>query len=441
VSASHPPRGLSRLRVRGVALTGRGWGMILIGVLALLAAPATQVRELLFIALVLLGLPIGAAVVLLVSPIRLYVQRSFDPRIVAVGDVVVVSVGLQNRGPAIGSELVAEDALARVEADGSAAHEMAQGRFHVPWLGASGATGSRIRARYHLSARRRGVHSLGPLRISRTEAFALASRVVLVGEAQPFVVTPRTVALESDVLDAYGVGGTSPVAHPTAGAGADDVIPRDYRAGDAMRRVHWRASARTGELKVRQDEQNTDPHAWVLLETRGDRFEGAETDAAFEWAVSMAASLSVHLIERGFEAHLVETAAADATDARASDEIEFAHDVLLHLARVQPLGPGFERDAPAQIAEEVRDAGGSRPVIAVLAHLSERDVDALGVLASAARPAIAFLIGEQRSADGQNSRSATSEALAARGWYTVVVDPDTSIDEAWSTALSMRMIA
>lgn len=435
MSRARRPRGLGRLRVRGVALTGRGWGMVLVGLVALLAAPATQVRELLFVALVLIGLPLGAAVTLLLAPIRLYVQRSFDPRVVAVGDVVVVAVGLQNRGPALGSELLAEDALARVEADGTTVHAMAEGRFHVPWLGASGATGSRVRARYHLSARRRGVHRLGPLRISRTEAFGLATRVVQVGDAQPFVVTPRTVALESDVLDAYGVGGTSPVAHPTAGAGADDVIPRDYRAGDAMRRVHWRASARTGDLKVRQDEQNTDPQAWVLLETRADRFEGADPDAAFEWAVSMAASLAVHLIERGFEAHLVETASADAVATGASDEIEFAHDVLLHLARVQPLGSGFERDAPAQIADEVRDAGGSRPVIAVLAHLAERDIDALAALAGVARPAMAFLVGDP------GSRSAASEALAARGWYTVVVDPDTPIDEAWSTVLSMRMIA
>lgn len=409
--------------------------MLAVGIVAALAAPATEVRELLFVGVVLIGLPLAAAVTLLLAPIRLIVQRSFDPRVVSVGDVAVVSVTLQNRGPTLRSELQAEDALARVEADGATVRAEAEGRFHIPWLGGSGGTGSRIRARYHMPARRRGVHRLGPLRISRTEAFGLASRVVEVGDAQPFVVTPRTVALESDVLDAYGVGGTSPVAHPTAGAGADDVIPRDYRAGDAMRRVHWRASARTGELKVRQDEQNTDPHAWVLLETRADRLEGSDPEASFEWAVSMAASLSVHLIERGFEAHLVETASADRAGSRASDEIEFAHDVLLHLARIQPLGSGFEADAPARIADEVRDAGGSRPVIAVLAHLSERDIDALAALAAIARPAIAFLVGDE------GSRTAASIALAARGWYTVVVGAETPIDEAWSTALAMRVIA
>ncbi|NQX13692.1 DUF58 domain-containing protein [Microbacteriaceae bacterium VKM Ac-2855] len=420
---------LHRIRIRGVAPTARGWTMLLLGVVALLVAPAIAVRELLFVAFVLLGLPLGSCVSLVLSPIRLTVQRAFEPRVVAVGDVATVSVTLQNRGAALRSELAADDVLSRAETDGAVDEPVAEGRFVVPGLAASGGTGSRVLARYHLPARRRGVHRLGPLRLRRVDVLGLAERISDVGDAQPFVVTPRTVPLESDVLDAYGVGGSSPVAHPMAGAGADDVIPRDYRPGDAMRRVHWRASARTGELKVRQDEQNTDPHAWVLLETRSDRLGDDGDD--LEWAVSMAASLAVHLIERGFETHLVETANTRTDPGRVSDEIEYAHDVLLHLARVRPLGSGYEIDAPARIADEVRDAGGGRPVIAILAHLTERDLTALGSVAVLARPAIAFVLGDRR---------AETSALSALGWYVVVVDEGTPVDDAWSMALAMRVL-
>lgn len=424
---------LRRTDRRGVAFTLRGWGMLATGLIAVVAAPALAVREMLFLGLVLVGLPLGAAVTLLLSPIRLTVQRRFDPRVVSVGDVVAVEVTVRNGGSAVRADLIAQDTLGR-EGD-TESHDVADARFRIPGLARSGLAASSFRARYRQHAGRRGVHRLGPMRVVRGDPLGLVTRETPTGDAQPFVVTPRTVALESDELDSFGVGGVSAAARPSAGPGADDVIPRDYRPGDAMRRVHWRASARSGELKVRQDEQNTDPHSWLLLETRSERFDGFDAEADFEWAVSMTASLSVHLIERGFEAHLLETVAALAEEGPASDEIEFAHDVLLHLARVRPVEHRHETDAPARIIREVREAGDSRPVIAVLGRVTEADFDALTVLAVHARPAIAFVVGEG------GTRRSDADALAARGWYAVPTGADTPIDQAWSTALAMRALA
>jgi uncharacterized protein (DUF58 family) len=411
--------------LRGVALTLRGWALVLLGVAGVVIAPLTEFRELLFVGLVLLGLPLGALVSLLLAPASFRVQRRFAPQTVAAGDVVEVDVLLENRGRAVRSGARAHDRLDRVERGVVVGRPVAEGVFGLPGV----PSGGRVRARYRLPAERRGINRIGPLRLVRGDGLGLALRESVVGAAQPFVVTPRVVPLQSDVLDAHGAGGSSPVAHATAGAGTDDVIPRDYRPGDAMRRVHWRASARSGELMVRQDEQNTDPHAWILLETRAERVLERRGDDRLEWAVSMTASLAVHLLDRGFETHLVETG-ADGEPEHSEDEREVAHDVLLRLAELAPSRDSV--DAVTRISADMRDTGGVRPVFAVLTRLLESDLDALGALAAQSRPAIAFVVAGTAEEEA---------ALASLGWYAVSVDPSASVEEAWAQALALRVVA
>src|SRR5690606_41086826 len=50
-----------------------------------------------------------------------------------------------------------------------------------------------------------------------------------------------------------------------AAGDSDDVLTREYRRGDAMRRVHWRATARAGDLRVRQEEHHAEVSSLVIL--------------------------------------------------------------------------------------------------------------------------------------------------------------------------------
>ncbi len=87
------------------------------------------------------------------------------------------------------------------------------------------------------------------------------------------------------------------------------MIPRGYRYGDDLRRVHWRSTARYGELMVRREEQPQRARCTVLLDTRVVAYEGAGPDSAFEWAVSGAASVLVHMLERASPSGCSPTAA------------------------------------------------------------------------------------------------------------------------------------
>src|SRR3712207_7374202 len=87
-------------------------------------------------------------------------------------------------------------------------------------------------------------------------------------------------------------------------------LTREYRYGDDLRMVHWRATARTGELMVRLEERPWRAAASMFLDTRvdahllGGRTGGPGGDPAappdtLEWVVEAAASIGVHLLRRG----------------------------------------------------------------------------------------------------------------------------------------------
>jgi hypothetical protein len=88
--------------------------------------------------------------------------------------------------------------------------------------------------------------------------------------------------------------------------GQDDVLVREYRQGDDVRRIHWRSTARWGDLMVRREEQAWDPSASIMLDSRASAHAGRGMENSMEWAISAAASIAIHFLDDGFGIEIYE---------------------------------------------------------------------------------------------------------------------------------------
>ncbi len=136
---------------------------------------------------------------------------------------------------------------------------------------------------------RRAVITVGPARSVRGDAFGLLRRTVRWTDPELLYVHPRTVPLQGAnpgfIQDLEG--------QATKELSNNDVsfhALRGYVPGDDRRYIHWKTTARTGVLMVRQFEETKRSHLVVALSTRSADYAG---EAEFETAVSCAASLGL----------------------------------------------------------------------------------------------------------------------------------------------------
>jgi len=223
-------------------------------------------------------------------------------------------------------------------------------------------------------------------------------------------------------------------------AGDDDVIPREYRHGDDLRRVHWKSTARYGELMVRREEQPLKARATVLLDTREIGHRGSGPASSFEWAVSCAASVGVHLMERGYQTRLLTDTGLSVPGPGAGGVgtvAEAAGLLLDALAVVENSdGGGFGR------AEEVLRLGGEGLLVAVLGSLDDEQVARLGRLRRRTGGAVAFLLdtgtwaGLRHLLPGTEDDEATRQVRALReaGWTVLSAKAGDSVPALWRLA-------
>ena len=167
--------------------------------------------------------------------------------------------------------------------------EMPVGRnvaaFDVPRL----PPGSSVEEILVIPTQRRSVHVLGPARTVRGDPVGLMRRTREWGERETLYVHPRTASLDRVTTgllrDLDGVSSDQ--------LAADDVAfhaLRPYVRGDDRRAVHWRSTARTGTLMVRQYEESRRWHVGIGLSTAAGDYA---TEDEFETAVSVAGSLGI----------------------------------------------------------------------------------------------------------------------------------------------------
>ena len=186
-----------------------------------------------------------------------------------------------------------------------------------------------------LTCSRRGVFSLGPVRLRTGDPLGLVEREQEheLRDAQ-LIVYPRLVAVRTLGLHARDASldiatRSSLVVDPTRTAAV-----RAYRPGDARRTIHWPASAHRGDLQVRVLEPATSLRVSLVMDVHGFLFGGHDGEL-FELTLSALASIAVFLHHRGAPVGLVVNGDPPVAIAPGSD-VTRLQTVLESLARLQP---------------------------------------------------------------------------------------------------------
>ncbi len=446
--------------------TQRGWGMIAAGGVAVGAAHVMGRRDLLTLAVLLIVLPlVSLAGIRLVKP-RFQVYREFTPSPVETSAPTSVRLAVARTGSGSGSATMEERLPTRFGESPA---------FRFPSRSAAGGTS---RYEYHLRSAQRGQFLIGPVTAEFTDPFGLSLHRQAIDDGDILTVTPAAVVLPlTGLAGARGNDGVT-ATRIRANPSDDDVMTREYRHGDPMRRVHWAATARHGDLMVRQEESVTTPEATVIMDHRYGAFSGGSgggpagqagpdghpmaTSGTFEWSVVAVMSISAHLAERNYALRLLDTGGSPAflqSPSAPEPEVEEysgaagLQSIAESLAAIQLTGPHHpHRDnALQQWAGRVGasndrtalDAGPEAfddllmdklsahrmrgPVIAVLGTLSRLEALALAPAAGYATNAFAVIVTEK---PGESAE--VLEVLRQGGWRAVAVAPAVPVASAWS---------
>lgn len=163
--------------------------------------------------------------------------------------------------------------------------------FEVPSL----ATGAEHEELFAIPTARRAVLPVGPVTSVRADPLALWRREQDLTAEELLYVHPRTVRVESSAAGLIRDLEGNTVKKITESDVAFHAL-RDYVPGDDRRHIHWKTSARSGRLMVRQFEETRRSHLLMLLSTR---LEDYADDAEFELAISVAGSLGMKVLGEG----------------------------------------------------------------------------------------------------------------------------------------------
>ncbi|GAA3751249.1 DUF58 domain-containing protein [Microbacterium kribbense] len=254
-----------------------------------------------------------------------------------------------------------------------------RGVFDVPRLGAE----QSVEELFAIPTSRRGVLPVGPVSVVRGDPLGLFERVARRDEPVDLFVHPKTVTFGGQTLgfmrDLDGL--------PTADLAPDDVsfhALREYQPGDDLRHVHWRSTARTGQMMVRQYEQTRRSHFVIGLSTLAADYRVPDE---FELAISVAGSLGLRALRdsRQVDVHVPGRTLPAATGKRLLDSLA-------------ALGHSRARDG--RVEDLAGAVAAAVPLASVVVLVCGSSVDAARLRAACARLPFGTRVLAVRAQDG-----------------------------------------
>ena len=151
--------------------------------------------------------------------------------------------------------------------------------------------------RVQAPARKRGVYTLGPVRVASMDPFGLFRRYKVYGDSDMLTILPYTFNVSGFDIPAADLMGESSFRRRTHQVTPHASSVREYATGDALSRVHWNSTARLGKLMSKEFDLGRAGEVWVLVDLHRDVQAGELEESTDEYAVSIGASLAKRYLE------------------------------------------------------------------------------------------------------------------------------------------------
>jgi uncharacterized protein (DUF58 family) len=285
-----------------------------------------------------------------------------------IGERTEVTVEIENTGRLAVPWLIIEESLPREALMQMPHHLEVDGeRLDLTRL----APGETTILNYQVTFLQRGYYQLGPVLLETGDVFGLHRRYRVATEPHFALVLPKVLPLQGYNLASRRPLGEIRVVHrlyedPTRLAGV-----RPYQQGDPLRRIHWRATARTGEIHSRLYENSRVAGATFLLDFHTRNYQGAGAAASAELAIVTVAALANAVFLMGQQTGFISNG-RDAADRIRQEgwRAEFTTRADAHRRADEP--PANNRLQPVRV--ETRKGGETlRQILETLARLEHTD--------------------------------------------------------------------
>ncbi|HLZ80720.1 MAG TPA: DUF58 domain-containing protein [Ktedonobacteraceae bacterium] len=153
--------------------------------------------------------------------------------------------------------------------------------------------------------KRRGRFQLGPVTASSGDPFGLFRRHIALTPAHELLVLPQVLPIANFTLFTGGLPGRGRSSQRSLQTTTNATTIRDYLAGDALSRIHWRSSAHFNKLMVKEFDTDPAVDAWIILDLHDTVQAGKGEHSTEEYGVTIAATVATYFLRQDLSVGMI----------------------------------------------------------------------------------------------------------------------------------------
>jgi len=159
--------------------------------------------------------------------------------------------------------------------------------------------------RSSVNCSRRGRFTVSPISLEVSDPFGIFRRRRYIGQPQSVLVFPSVKELTLTSLLSHSQVSSSHSRWLLSRSSGDISRVREYADGDALNRIHWRSTAHTGQLMVKDFCEDRVRSVWILLDMSRSSAKNNRSGDAVEERITVTASLAKYYVEKGYPVGLL----------------------------------------------------------------------------------------------------------------------------------------